>query len=116
MAVKIDASALLTYRSAWTKDRFQGRVTREAAIAKLHATEAAQEVVDQAVQVFGGQGVIVGNPVERLYPRDPGAPHLRGHQRDPEADRRRPDARRELSVRRLISPPPRPYHSSLVEQ
>ncbi len=67
MAVKIDASALLTYRSAWTKDRFQGRVTREAAIAKLHATEAAQEVVDQAVQVFGGQGVIVGNPVERLY-------------------------------------------------
>ena len=67
MAVKIDASALLAYRSAWTKDRFQGRVTREAAIAKLYATEAAQEVVDQAVQVFGGQGVIVGNPVERLY-------------------------------------------------
>ena len=67
MAVKIDAAALLAYRSAWTKDRFQGRVTREAAIAKLYATEAAQEVVDQAVQVFGGQGVIVGNPVERLY-------------------------------------------------
>ena len=67
MAVRIDAAALLVYRSAWTKDRFQGRVTREAAIAKLYATEAAQEVVDQAVQVFGGQGVIVGNPVERLY-------------------------------------------------
>ncbi|MDE0059049.1 MAG: acyl-CoA dehydrogenase family protein [Defluviicoccus sp.] len=67
MAVKIDAAALLTYRSAWTKDRFRGRVTREAAIAKLYATEAAQEVVDQAVQVFGGQGVIVGNAVERLY-------------------------------------------------
>ena len=67
MAVKIDAAALLVYRSAWTKDRFQGRVTREAAIAKLYATEAAQEVVDQAVQVFGGQGVIVGNAVERLY-------------------------------------------------
>ncbi len=67
MAVKIDAAALLAYRSAWTKDRFRGRVTREAAIAKLYATEAAQEVVDQAVQVFGGQGVIVGNPVERLY-------------------------------------------------
>ena len=67
MAVKIDAAALLTYRSAWTKDRFKGRVTREAAIAKLYATEAAQEVIDQAVQIFGGQGVIVGNPVERLY-------------------------------------------------
>lgn len=67
MAVKIDAAALLTYRSAWTKDRFGGRVTREAAIAKLYATEAAQEVIDQAVQIFGGQGVIVGNPVERLY-------------------------------------------------
>ena len=67
MAVKIDAAALLVYRSAWTKDRFRGRVTREAAIAKLYATEAAQEVIDQAVQVFGGQGVIVGNPVERLY-------------------------------------------------
>ena len=67
MAVRIDAAALLAYRSAWTKDRFKGRVTREAAIAKLYATEAAQEVVDQAVQVFGGQGVIVGNTVERLY-------------------------------------------------
>ena len=67
MAVKIDAAALLAYRSAWTKDRFRGRVTREAAIAKLYATEAAQEVIDQAVQVFGGQGVIVGNTVERLY-------------------------------------------------
>ena len=67
MAVRIDAAALLVYRSAWTKDVFQGRVTREAAIAKLYATEAAQEVVDQAVQIFGGQGVIVGNVVERLY-------------------------------------------------
>jgi len=67
MAVQIDAAALLVYRSAWTKDVHQGRVTREAAIAKLYATEAAQEVVDQAVQIFGGQGVIVGNTVERLY-------------------------------------------------
>ena len=96
MAVKIDAAALLTYRSAWTKDTFKGRVTREAAIAKLYATEAAQEVIDQAVQVFGGQGVIVGNPVETPLPRDPRAPHLRGHQRDPEADRRRTDAGGEL--------------------
>lgn len=67
MALKIDASALLVYRSAWTKDKFQGRVTREAAMAKLYATEAAQEVIDQAVQIFGGQGVVVGNVVERLY-------------------------------------------------
>lgn len=67
MAVKIDAAALLVYRSAWTKDRYQGRVTREAAIAKLYATESAQEVIDQAVQIFGGQGVVVGNIAERLY-------------------------------------------------
>ena len=67
MAVKIDAAALLVYRSAWTKDRYQGRVTREAAIAKLYATEAAQEVIDQALQIFGGQGVVVGNIAERLY-------------------------------------------------
>ncbi len=67
MALKIDASALLVYRSAWTKDVIGGRATREAAMAKLHATEAAQEVIDQAVQIFGGQGVVVGNMVERLY-------------------------------------------------
>jgi len=67
MALKIDASALLVYRSAWTKDTIGGRATREAAMAKLHATESAQEVIDQAVQIFGGQGVIVGNVVERLY-------------------------------------------------
>lgn len=67
MAVRIDAAALLVYRSAWVKDVGGGRATREAAMAKLYATEAAQEVVDQAVQIFGGQGVIVGNAVERLY-------------------------------------------------
>jgi acyl-CoA dehydrogenase len=67
MAVKIDAAALLVYRSAWTKDTTRARVTREAAIAKLYATESAQEVIDQAVQIFGGQGVITGNTVERLY-------------------------------------------------
>jgi acyl-CoA dehydrogenase len=67
MAVKIDAAALLVYRSAWTKDTTKGRVTREAAIAKLYATEAAQEVIDQAVQIFGGQGVVAGNVAERLY-------------------------------------------------
>lgn len=67
MALKIDASALLVYRSAWTKDTQAGRVTREAAMAKLFATESAQEVVDQAVQIFGGMGVVVGSTVERLY-------------------------------------------------
>lgn len=67
MALAIDASALLTYRSAWAKDRGQARVTREAAMAKLHATEQAQQVIDRAVQLFGGQGVTSGQAVERLY-------------------------------------------------
>ncbi|MGE0733968.1 MAG: acyl-CoA dehydrogenase family protein [Alphaproteobacteria bacterium] len=67
MAVAVDTSALLIYRSAWTKDVKQTRVTREAAMAKLHATESAQQVIDQAVQIFGGQGVVSGNTVETLY-------------------------------------------------
>jgi len=68
MAVSIDAAALLIYRAAWTKDRSPGaRVTREAAMAKLYATEEAQKVVDQAVQLFGGLGVVAGNIVETLY-------------------------------------------------
>jgi acyl-CoA dehydrogenase len=67
MALKIDASALLVYRAAWTKDRGAARITREAAMAKLHATEAAQEVIDMAVQIHGGDGVRHGSVVERLY-------------------------------------------------
>jgi acyl-CoA dehydrogenase len=67
MALGVDASALLVYRAAWTKDVLGGRVTREAAMAKLHATETAQRVVDDAVQLFGGLGVTVGSVVERLY-------------------------------------------------
>ncbi len=67
MATEIDASALLVYRSAWAKDCYQERVTREAAMAKLYATEAAQKVIDRAVQLFGGSGVVTGNMVERLY-------------------------------------------------
>ncbi|MDE3171229.1 MAG: acyl-CoA dehydrogenase family protein [Acidobacteriota bacterium] len=67
MAVSIDAAALLVYRSAWIKDSMGSRVTREAAMAKLYATEAAQEVIDAAVQIFGGMGVVRGVPVERLY-------------------------------------------------
>ena len=67
MALDVDTSALLVYRSAWTRDSGAGRVTREAAMAKYHATEAAQRVIDQAVQLFGGLGVTSGVPVEQLY-------------------------------------------------
>ncbi|HSN31331.1 MAG TPA: acyl-CoA dehydrogenase family protein [Ideonella sp.] len=66
MATTVDAAALLTYRAAWQRD--QGRnVTREAAMAKLTATEGAQAVIDAAVQMFGGLGVVSEMPVERLY-------------------------------------------------
>ncbi len=67
MAVAVDAAALLIYRSAWTKDTAGGRVTREASMAKLFATEQAQQVIDQAVQIFGGLGVVSGVTVEKLY-------------------------------------------------
>jgi acyl-CoA dehydrogenase len=67
MALKIDAAALLVYRAAWTKDNGAARVTREAAMAKLYATEAAQEVIDMAVQLHGGDGVRQGAVVESLY-------------------------------------------------
>ena len=67
MAVAVDASALLVYRAAWTRDNGADRVTREAAMAKLFATESAQRVIDQAVQLFGGRGVTSGEMVERLY-------------------------------------------------
>lgn len=67
MALRIDASALLIYRAAWLKDQGAPRVTREAAMAKLYATDEAQAVIDAAVQLFGGLGVVSGHPVERLY-------------------------------------------------
>ena len=63
----VDARALLSYRAAWTRDSGATRVTREAAMAKLFATESAQRVVDDAVQLFGGRGVVRGEVVERLY-------------------------------------------------
>jgi acyl-CoA dehydrogenase len=66
-ATETDASALLVYRAAWTKDKAGGRVTREAAMAKMFATESAQRVIDRAVQMFGGQGVRKGVKVEELY-------------------------------------------------
>jgi alkylation response protein AidB-like acyl-CoA dehydrogenase len=67
MAMAVDSSALMVYRAAWTRDAGAERVTREAAMAKLYATESAQRVIDDAVQLFGGRGVVVGEPVERLY-------------------------------------------------
>ena len=67
MAVDVDASALLVYRAAWTRDNGAPRVTREAAMAKLHATEAAQRVVDRAVQLLGARGLVAGSVVETLY-------------------------------------------------
>jgi acyl-CoA dehydrogenase len=66
MATTIDSSALLVYRAAWQRDQGQG-VTKEAAMAKMVATEGAQQVIDSAVQIFGGAGVVSGNMVERLY-------------------------------------------------
>ena len=66
MATELDAARLLTYRAAWQRDR-GGKVTKEAAMAKLSATESAQRVIDAAVQLFGGRGVTSGEVVERLY-------------------------------------------------
>lgn len=67
MALDVDAAALLVYRAAWVRDVQRRRNTREAAMAKLFATDRAQQVIDKAVQLFGGLGVTVGTPVERLY-------------------------------------------------
>jgi acyl-CoA dehydrogenase len=67
MGTAIDAAALLTYRAAWARDVAGGRSTREAAMAKMLATESAQQVIDQALQLHGGLGVQVGSVVERLY-------------------------------------------------
>lgn len=67
MALDIDAAALLVYRAAWRKDSGAQRVTREAAMAKLYATEAAGRIADRAVQLFGGRGVTRGELVERIY-------------------------------------------------
>ena len=67
MAVKTDAAALLVYRAAWAHDLGSPSIGREASIAKLYASEIAQEVVDQALQLFGGLGVVEGTVVERLY-------------------------------------------------
>ena len=67
MALDVDAAALLVYRAAWAKDSGAQRITREAAMAKLFATESAQAVIDKAVQIHGGDGVRAGHAVEQLY-------------------------------------------------
>ena len=67
MVLDVDTAALLIYRAGWLRDVQGQRNTREAALAKLHATEGAQRVVDKAVQLFGGLGVTAGVPVEALY-------------------------------------------------
>jgi alkylation response protein AidB-like acyl-CoA dehydrogenase len=67
MATRIDAGALLVYRAAWERDVHNKRITSEAAMAKMFATEMAQKVIDDAVQICGGLGVMRGHPVERLY-------------------------------------------------
>lgn len=67
MVLDVDTAALLIYRAGWLRDVQGQRNTREAALAKLHATEGAQRVIDKAVQLFGGLGVTVGVPVEALY-------------------------------------------------
>ena len=67
MATELAAARLLVYRAAWVKDRGAERVTLESAMAKSYATEAAQRIVDDAVQILGGRGVLVDHPVDRLY-------------------------------------------------
>ncbi len=67
MATELTAARLLVYRAAWEKDRGAERITLEAAMAKAFATEAAQRIVDDAVQILGGRGVLADHPVDRLY-------------------------------------------------
>ncbi len=67
MAAAIDAAALLAYRAAWLRDTSGARITKEAAMAKMFATESAQRVIDRALQMLGGRGVVHGNTLERLY-------------------------------------------------
>ncbi|HXV91645.1 MAG TPA: acyl-CoA dehydrogenase family protein, partial [Gemmatimonadales bacterium] len=67
MATDLTAARLLVYRAAWDADGGAQRVTLEAAMAKAFATEAAQRIVDDAVQILGGRGVLADHPVDRLY-------------------------------------------------
>ena len=91
MVLDVDASALLVYRAAWLRDVKGQRNSREAALAKLHATDSAQQVIDKAVQIFGGLGVTGRRAGREPLSRDPGAAHLRGRVGGAEGgDRARP--------------------------
>ncbi len=87
MATELDAARLLVYRAAWLKDAGE-KASAEVAMAKMYATEAAQRIIDRAVQLHGGLGVTT-SVVEQLYREIPPAPHLRGDDGDPEAHHRR---------------------------
>jgi len=67
MATELEASRLLVYQAAWARDHNQSDLKQKSSMAKLYATEAAQRIVDQALQIHGGMGVVVGTPVEQLY-------------------------------------------------
>ncbi|MFN3197221.1 MAG: acyl-CoA dehydrogenase family protein [Bradymonadia bacterium] len=67
MATDFDAARMMVYRAAWLRDTADRRVSAEVAMGKLYATEAAQDIIDKAVQIHGGRGVMVGSAVERLY-------------------------------------------------
>jgi len=85
MASKVDARSVLAYRAAWMTRHGPNIDQSEASIAKLYCSEAAQEVVDQALADIGGMGVIHGTVVERLYRHVRAFSHLRWNQRNPEA-------------------------------
>jgi acyl-CoA dehydrogenase len=101
-ATEVDAAALLVYRAAWVKDQGAARITREAAMAKMFATEMAQRVIDRAVQLFGGLGVTKGVKVEELY-REIRA--LRIYEGATEVQKI-VIAREALKERSLLNPPP----------
>jgi acyl-CoA dehydrogenase len=101
-ATEVDAAALLVYRAAWVKDHGAARITREAAMAKMFATEMAQRVIDRAVQLFGGLGVTKGVKVEELY-REIRA--LRIYEGATEVQKI-VIAREALKERSLLNPPP----------
>ena len=88
MATEIDAARLLTYRAAWLRDRGERGATQEVAMAKMTATESAQRVIDRAVQMFGGRGVVQRRDRRAALSRDPRAAHLRGSHRSAETDHR----------------------------
>ena len=67
MATELEASRLLVYQAAWFNDMGKAGLKQKSSMAKLYATEAAQRIVDQALQIHGGLGVVAGTPVERLY-------------------------------------------------